>query len=131
MISKATGRPKWSPSTLQEVTDASIRKTFFSDPPPFKNPPLPLLEGLPVGSSSKGAYKSYPHAKYSLPNEIDVRTIVRGEFKSSDGKAMTKEEVVKMMVNTWNGKIGVKEKVGEVIDRMCTVGAANTLKWDK
>lgn len=130
LISKSTGRAKWSPSTLKEVSTDSIKNIFFSDPPPFKNPPLPLLEGLPVGSSSKAAYKAYPHAKYSLPSELEIRKVVRGEHKSSDGKAMTKKEVVDLMVRESNGKVGVREKVSEVVDRSCTVGIADTLKWD-
>lgn len=42
---------------------------------------------------------------------------------------MTKQEVIEQVARDSNEKVGVREKVSEVVDRMCTVNELGTLKW--
>lgn len=110
---------------MEEVSQTSIEKIFFSSSPPFTNPPLVNLPRLHQGT----AYKSYPHAKYSLPSELEIQEVVTGSAGVSGTYALTKDEVIKVLVRGRNGKLGVREKVEEVLNRRCTIGEENTLKW--
>ena len=125
LIDKTPELVKWTPATLEEVSQTSIESIFFSSTPPFDNPPLVNLPRLHPGN----AYKSYPHAKFSLPSELEIQDVVTGNASGSGKYALTKEEVVKVLTRGRNGKIGVREKVEEVLNRRSTVGEGNTLNW--
>lgn len=126
---KKTERAPWSPSTLAEVTDSSITKTFFANPPPFSNPPLSGLAFRHTQAKGSRPYKEYPHARFSLPSEANIRDVVTGEAKGSGQFAMKEDEIVKKIVKQWNGKVGVEQKVREVLKRRCQIGLGETLKW--
>ncbi|KAK4058829.1 3-hydroxyisobutyryl-CoA hydrolase [Microbotryomycetes sp. JL221] len=126
---KRDSRPPWSPATLEEVTDQHITKIFFSIPPPFSNPPLGHLQFRHEQQVGRGAYTQYPHAKFSLPSENDIRDVVTGEAKGSGKYALKVEEVVKAVVKRWNNKVGTEQKVREVLARRCHVEEGGTVKW--
>lgn len=111
------------------MTDAAISKTFFSNPPPFTNPPYSGLAFRHAQRKGARPYKAYPHARFSLPTEDNIRDVVTGEAKGSGQYAMKEDEIVKKLVKQWKGKVGVEEKVREVLKRRCTVGEGETLKW--
>ncbi|GAA5890979.1 hypothetical protein JCM5296_001249 [Sporobolomyces johnsonii] len=123
-------RPPWSPSTLPEVTDAHIQRTFFASPPPFTNPPVAQLD-LSRKDRVKALppYRTSPHARFALPSENRIAEVVRGEAKDSGDYAMTRREVVERFVHEFAGKVGVREKVEEVLDRRTVVGEQDTLRW--
>ncbi|KAL8291820.1 hypothetical protein RQP46_002078 [Phenoliferia psychrophenolica] len=118
--------PVWSPPTLSAVSDSSILSTFFSSPPPFSNPPLPPISFATPGGP---AYKAYPHARFSLPSEEEIRAFVVGEAKGSGDHALNRSDLIGKVAATRAGKVGVKEKVDEVIRRKCEVGQDGYLKW--
>lgn len=122
-------RAAWSPSTLAEVSDASITKNFFANPPPFSNPPLSGLPFRHVQAKGARPYKAYPHARYSLPTEDNIRDVVTGDAKGSGQYAMKEDEIVKKLLKQWQGKVGVEEKVREVLSRRTKAGEGETLKW--
>ncbi|GAA6026618.1 hypothetical protein JCM8202_004510 [Rhodotorula sphaerocarpa] len=123
-------RPAWKPSTLEEVTDEHVQNIFFSHPPPFKNPPVPQLDfSRKNRPGAFAAYKVSPHSKWALPSEREIEKIVKGEDSGSNEFAVTKQEVVDRLLQRWNGKIGVKHKVDEVLQRKAIVAEEQTLKW--
>ncbi|GAA5848149.1 hypothetical protein JCM8547_004423 [Rhodosporidiobolus lusitaniae] len=125
-------RPSWSPSTLSDVTPDSIHKLFFSSQPPFSNPPLPTLnfkKSRRARPLAFGPYKTSPHARFALPTEKDVEKIVKGEDAGSNDYAVTKEEVLERLTSRWQGKVGVKEKVEEVLRRKTVEDEGKTLRW--
>ncbi|GAA5978219.1 hypothetical protein JCM10908_004277 [Rhodotorula pacifica] len=123
-------RPAWKPATLEEVSDKHIQETFFAHPPPFKNPPLPKLDfSRKNRPGAYAAYKNSPHAKWALPSEREIEKIVKGEDAGSNGYAVTKQEVIDRLLHRTNGKVGVKEKVEEVLRRKTIVAEEQTLKW--
>lgn len=123
-------RPAWKPATLEEVSDKHIQQTFFAHPPPFKNPPVPQLDfSRKNRPGAYAAYKNSPHAKWTLPSEREIEKIVKGEDGGSDGYAVTKQEVIDRLLQRWNGKVGVKEKVEEVLRRKTIVADEQTLQW--
>ena len=128
-------RPSWSPATLKEVSDADIQRTFFSSPPPFSNPPVPNLRLAQLRKSRPGTplppYKKSPHAKWALPSERDVEKIVKGEDAGSDDYAVTRKEVVERLVRRSGGKVGVREKVEEVLKRKTVLADKRTRRGDR
>ncbi|POY76578.1 hypothetical protein BMF94_0167 [Rhodotorula taiwanensis] len=123
-------RPAWKPATLEEVSDKHIQETFFAHPPPFKNPPVPQLDfSRKNRPGAYAAYKISPHAKWALPSEREIEKIVKGEDAGSNEFAVTKQEVVDRLLQRWNGKVGVREKVDEVLRRKTIVAEEQTLKW--
>lgn len=123
-------RPEWQPATLADVSDDHIQQTFFAHPPPFRNPPLPKLNlSRMQRAQAYPTYRVSPHAKWLLPSERDVERVVKGEDAGSDEYAVTKQEVVDRLVARWRGKVGVAEKVEEVLSRKTVVAEQDTLKW--
>ncbi|KPV75729.1 uncharacterized protein RHOBADRAFT_13973, partial [Rhodotorula graminis WP1] len=126
-------RPSWSPATLKDVSDADIQRSFFASPPPFSNPPVPNLRLAQLRKSRPvtplAPYKQSPHAKWALPSERDVEKIVKGEDAGSDDYAVTRNEVVERLVRRSGGKVGVREKVEEVLKRKTVLADEQTIKW--
>ncbi|KAM0751626.1 ClpP/crotonase [Meredithblackwellia eburnea MCA 4105] len=128
LIDKSPGRAAWSPSTLAEVTDASIQSIFFSSPPPFTHPAVPTLT-YSNSASLRPPYKSYPHAKFSLPSEKEIRDFITGEAKGSGDHVLTRADLINRLTKARGHKGGLKEKVDEVIKRRCQVSDDGYLKW--
>jgi 3-hydroxyisobutyryl-CoA hydrolase len=101
LINRTKERPNWSPNTLEDVTEDQV-DAFFAKP---RGPPLGLLETGP-----RATYNEYPHQKLALPTEEEV-------LKIWDGGNKMAEEVVQHFVGESNGKVGVREKVEEVLER--------------
>ena len=125
LVTKSKGRAAWQPSTLQEVSLQTLRSTFFSNPPPFKTPALPKLSFAKTGVQP---YKAYPW-NFGLPTENEVRDVVTGDAKGAGDLAKTADEVVAWFVSRRKGKIGVQEKVREVLDRKTKEGEEGVLRW--
>ncbi|KAK3680253.1 3-hydroxyisobutyryl-CoA hydrolase [Recurvomyces mirabilis] len=106
LINKPKTKPNWSPATLDQVSDKAVAE-FFD--------PEPRLELLNTSESSR--YTDYPHAFIGLPREGEV-----GEFVRSAKAETTREEVVEAFVKARGGKQGVREKVGEILERKTEMG---------
>lgn len=105
--------PKWSIASLDEVSDAEVESFFDTS----SAAPLELLS---MGTGS--AYQDYPHAWIGLPREAEVERVVR------DGEVTSRKAVVQHFVNAKNGKMGVKEKVEEILTRR-TNETQSGLEW--
>lgn len=71
-----------------------------------------------------GDYHEYPYKDLGLPNEGEVR----GAF--AKGEARHLKELVRLLAKRRGGKIGVKEKVEDIVARNCSVGQDGTLVWN-
>jgi len=100
LIERKKTRPNWTPNTLEEVTDEEVARFFQRG-----KDVLPLLE-----SGAKAAYKEYPHKNLALPTEKEILDVWKG------GNVMS-EEIVQHFLKERGGKVGVREKVGEVLER--------------
>ncbi|KAF2851409.1 3-hydroxyisobutyryl-CoA hydrolase mitochondrial precursor [Plenodomus tracheiphilus IPT5] len=96
LIERKKERPNWSPNTLDEVKRREVDAFFV----PGKAGPLPLI--------SEADYKEYPHAWIGLPKENEI-------LREASGKKS--EDVVASLLEKYEGKQGVREKVAEVLDR--------------
>jgi 3-hydroxyisobutyryl-CoA hydrolase len=129
LIEKTFERPAWSPSTLQEVSDADIQRKFFSADSPYRalTPTLTIPEYLSTA-------KDKNPMKYALPTEKEIRSVVRGSHHSSGKTGIKMEELLAKFEDLRPGKHGLKEKVFEVAQRKCQIidnsdGNFQWLKW--
>jgi 3-hydroxyisobutyryl-CoA hydrolase len=96
LINRKKERPNWKPNTLNNVKRRDFDAFFASS----DEAPLQLL--------SQGDYKEYPHAWIGLPKEDEILR----EASGSKG-----EEVVVKLLEKYEGKQGVREKIAEVLER--------------
>jgi 3-hydroxyisobutyryl-CoA hydrolase len=97
LIERRKERPNWSPNTLEDVTKRDVDKFFAS---PENGAQLPLI--------SEVDYKEYPHAWIGLPKEAEI-------LREAGGKKA--EDVVANLLEKYEGKQGVREKIAEVLER--------------
>jgi len=124
MVDRTEKRPLWSPASLDDVS-AEIVANFFEP----KSPYLTLAPELTIPAELTSDTKVNPVKceNYALPSEKEI------------GSAITKawiqfEELLKMFTEQRPGKLGVKEKIYEVVQRRCEVtdsvdGNRVWLKW--
>ena len=111
LINKPPTIPKWNPATLEGVSDKDVNDIFT------------VAGAQMLKLAAEGNYSEYPFGKtIGLPRERDVEIMVK------DAPA-SKEDLVKKMVTARSGKVGVKEKVEEILDRMCTENGEGQLVW--
>jgi len=110
LIRKPKTTPQWKPASLEAVSDAQV-DSFFS--------PRPTLQLL-----SQNDYSDYPHAWIGLPREQEVQDFV-GE------KRVTVEQVVEHFERKTGGKMGVREKVSEILGRKCDVLEEGMMSWKR
>jgi 3-hydroxyisobutyryl-CoA hydrolase len=111
----------WSPKELSAVDATKIKQDYFDSPSPLR---LELLSGRD--------FKNYPHRKYMLPSEEDIKRIVTGEAPDVGNYALNRQQVIDHLLRERNGKQGLKQKVNEVLDRKTTEikkDQDQSLKW--
>ena len=119
LIKKPAAKPQWKPATLKEVLAEDVQK-FFTQPEGVEE--LRLIDPLP-GTKNENAYTDYPHADFALPKESDVQAVV--VEKGGEGR----KAVVNEVVRRWKNKLGVKEKVDDVLRRKTEDGGSGGLRW--
>ena len=109
LIHKPASTPVWQPESLAEITDDAVEPFF-------------RIEGEErLRLVGEGEYREYPQAM-GLPAEGEVERIVRAGEK-------VWEEIVEDFVERRRGKVGVREKVEEVLRRNCVRGEEGVLRW--
>ncbi|KAF9482807.1 3-hydroxyisobutyryl-CoA hydrolase [Pholiota conissans] len=128
LVEKTKERPQWEPSTFKEVNSAMVSR-FFDSTSPFlaDAPSLELPAEIATGTISNPL-------KYALPTEEEIGSVVMGSHASGGGLGVRLDEVVARFADLRPGKVGVKEKVIEVVQRRCEVtdnadGNRVWLKW--
>lgn len=116
LIQKPPTRPEWDPPTLDQIREDEVDQLF-------------RVEGEDrLYLSEKGAWKEYPF-HLALPTERDVERVVGVETERGSPAQKAKVRVVKAMIRDSRGKLGVKEKVEEILERCCVVGKKEELRW--
>ncbi|KAI0690588.1 3-hydroxyisobutyryl-coenzyme A hydrolase [Cytidiella melzeri] len=116
LFERIKGRPAWSPATLQEVNDADILGNFFQKFSPENStaPSIALSDDSHLEPSKTGS-----PMLFALPTEEEIRKLVVGSHNTSGGTSLTKDELVQKLDRARRGKMGVREKVLEVVSRRC------------
>ena len=129
LVDRSKDRPIWSPAYLDNVS-AKIVANFFEP----KSPYLTLAPELTIPAElTSGTTKLNP-AKYALPSEEEIGTVVIGTHASGGRVGIRFEELLERFAKLRPGKLGVKEKILEVVQRRCEVtdnadGNRVWLKW--
>ncbi|KAF9918909.1 hypothetical protein BX616_004418 [Lobosporangium transversale] len=119
LLIEKTLKPKWSPATVEDVDREQMLGVYFRNQAP-----------KPLSLSSTTTWSEYPYRRYGLPSENEIRKIVTGEAQGSGPLQLTVDEVVDVCVKKSGGKIGVREKVLEVLSRKVSKGPQGELKWN-
>jgi 3-hydroxyisobutyryl-CoA hydrolase len=98
LIERRKERPNWQPNTLEKVQQRHVAEFFLGAEDGSK---LPLI--------SEADYKEYPHAWIGLPKEREIQNLAG---------SMKREDVVASLLEKYEGKQGVREKVAEVLERI-------------
>ncbi|KAG7092895.1 hypothetical protein E1B28_009202 [Marasmius oreades] len=125
LVTRTKERPNWSPSTLEEITPEKV-DDFFNGKYITDKDRLEIPEPFASNTISKPS-------RFALPTEIEIRDVVTGSHVTSSGSGVTQDELVAKITDLYNGKMGVKEKVLEVIARKCetTDNADGNRVWMK
>lgn len=128
LVNKLKTRADWSPATLEDVKAQAIHDIFFSS----KAPPTTQVLPLSLTATKQKPYTQYPFRGYGLPSEEDVERVVTGEAKGSGSLSLTRDEVIETLQRRWKGKVGLRQKVEEILDRKTKEGGekeSRTLRW--
>nr|CAG8480222.1 11886_t:CDS:2 [Entrophospora candida] len=110
--------PKWNPSTINDINEEEIINFYFNSEKDCET--IEFLNEL--------SFEKHPHYKFSLPSEEEIRMVITGETPDAGSLSMSKSEVVDFFLKNRKSKIGVPEKVLEVLDRK-TSSLNGGLKW--
>ena len=118
LMSKPPRQAEWKPATLDEVSDKDVDRFFQVN----RKEQLQLLPAAP-GTGSVPDYTQYPYIRLGLglPNEDTIQSIARGgkgEGKKMVGKAEVIRKLREQYGKSMDGKQGLEEKVGDVLERM-------------
>lgn len=118
LINKPPTKPQWQPSKLEDVSTATVQE-FFTLPKGMKE--ITFVEAAPGALNHQ--YTDYPHAKFALPRESDIEAVVR-EYGQQGGS----KKVTEVLLRQWENKLGVEEKVKEVLARK-TISSNGNVTW--
>ncbi|KAG9099351.1 hypothetical protein FS749_001411 [Ceratobasidium sp. UAMH 11750] len=118
LVEKSKERPGWSPATLEETRPDVIKK-FFDDSAYVASAPR-----LELNRSASGDRL----LRYALPSEGVVQAAIQGSLPGSGSFALTPAELVASFEGKYGQKIGMRQKLEEIIDRRCKV-VDGYLEW--
>ncbi|KAL8714693.1 MAG: hypothetical protein Q9225_006541 [Loekoesia sp. 1 TL-2023] len=114
LIHKPPSKPSWQPPNLEGVSNEDIESYFRIEEGE---------EGLKLLTDGQD-YDRYPFEKdLGLPREEHVEEMVKS------GKPLGRSQLIDAMVEAKEGKIGVREKVEEVLGRRCGVDGEGRVVW--
>lgn len=113
LIRKPKTTPQWQPETLAKISDETVASFFNVS----GEKQLQLLREGP-----ETEYTKYPHGWIGLPTEDEVRNVVRQGGKDRSG-------IVDYFVQQKEGKLGVKEKISEILSRKTETDQNGQLRW--
>ncbi|KAK9474387.1 mitochondrial 37S ribosomal protein mS47 [Dipodascopsis tothii] len=113
VIDKPASTPQWDPASFDQITELDAYERFFKATDADAETLGEYWKGL---DALKTTYDQYPYNN-GLPTEAEVRAYVLGEDPDSSSFLMTKDEIVKYFVEEYRGKVGVKQKVADILDR--------------
>ncbi|KAK6533557.1 hypothetical protein TWF694_002495 [Orbilia ellipsospora] len=108
--------PKWSPPTFETTTNDQAL-AYFGIEEGAK--PLDLVK-IP----GEADYLHYPHGWIGLPSENAVKILL-----GSKGERKNVEQLKKLVIKQWDAKVGVEEKLEDVIARKIKVLENGMAEW--
>jgi 3-hydroxyisobutyryl-CoA hydrolase len=129
IVDKIETRPLWSPASLYNVS-AEVVANFFEP----KSPYLTLAPELTIPADLTSGTKVMNPKKYALPSEEDIGSVITGSQTYGRMFGIQIEELLGRFNEVQPEKLGVKEKIYEVVQRKCEMtdnadGNRVWLKW--
>ncbi|KAL1746273.1 ClpP/crotonase-like domain-containing protein [Schizophyllum fasciatum] len=125
LVHKAKEPTQWSPDTLPAVSPDILAR--FVDP----RSPFADTKGAALDVPKDAAQKPLPFPYlYALPVEDEIAALVRGAHRESGGTSVKRKEVVATFDRLRAHKMGVREKVEEVLARRCSEDKDGYLVWN-
>lgn len=127
LVKKNKETLSWSPGTLKEVTSGIVSRFFELE--------SPYLEGAPeLTISDEVSDRVSSSTRFALPSEREIGLVVMGQHSSGGEMSLRIDELLGRFGELRPGKMGVKEKILEVIERRCDLidnadGNRVWLKW--
>jgi len=127
LLERIKERPNWSPSSVQDVTKDLVDR-FFEPASPY----LASAAELAFPAELTSGTLANPF-KFTLPSEEEIGQVVMGLHTSGGGMGMRYDELVARFAALRPGKIGVLNKLREVVQRRCelTDNADGNMVWLK
>lgn len=122
LLQKPPIKPKWNPPTLETLTSLEVANFFAVE----GEERLPL-----IGENTR--WTEYPN-NLGLPREADVRAVVKEQHQLTEKnptslKTAKIREVQAVFRKRYGGKVGVAEKVQEIIERRCRSDFEQGIAW--
>ena len=105
---------KWNPASLEDVQQSTLDAVFE---------PEAGEERLKLIQTGVEDYKEYPY-NMGLPRAKEIEEAVRQGGKGA-------EPIIRDFLKRYNDRVGVREKVAEVLEGYCSVQDDDTLSWGK
>ncbi|KAG7448221.1 3-hydroxyisobutyryl-coenzyme A hydrolase isoform 1 [Guyanagaster necrorhizus] len=102
-----------STTTMEGVESGQVKKG--------KEDIVPDGQDRDIGSPPEFSAKPHAYHRYSLPTEKEIEDIIRGNDIDSPGTGYTIDEVVEKVFEHHDGKVGIREKVLEIVERKCKI----------
>lgn len=109
LISKPARTPEWKPATLQEVTP-DIVNGYISNRPDSVVQDIEFIH-------PENNFTKYPHT-FGLPSEQQIKDYVLGNDNPDREFKVSAQEVHEHFDNITRGKLGVHQKIDDIIVRM-------------
>lgn len=116
LIHKPPTKPKWDPARVDDVQDTVVDEYFRTE----GEERLALIDAA--------TYKEYP-VRMGLPTEWDVRRVVKRRMRTWLKPEKFRMSVAQEMSGNSRMKLGVKEKVEEILERKCVIDERGKLSW--
>lgn len=94
------------------MSEESVARNFFSSPSQY-------LDVMPEFNPPEGFGTPQNPMRYALPLQESIRLHVTQDTPDSGGLAVTRDQVLQHFEQETRSKGGVRDKVSEVLDRMC------------
>lgn len=123
LLTKPPSKPQWNPSTLEAVSTSDVDEFFLVQ----GDERLPL-----IGDDAR--WTEYP-TSFGLPVEADVKAVVNevhdgnSQKKKQHSKEADTGRVQAVFRKRYGGKVGVAEKVKDVLERKCGFSAEHGISW--
>lgn len=122
LVLKGARPPQWQPASLAEADETQIIRKYFES---ASSSSLTF-----EGSATKGDFMKYPHARFTLPTEEDVKEYLT---RSTISLRPTVDELLNHFMLTRDHKVGIKTQLISIIQRCCEVDYSNKneVLWNK
>nr|GAT43818.1 3-hydroxyisobutyryl-CoA hydrolase [Mycena chlorophos] len=136
LVAKSKTRPEWRPERLEDVSDEIVDRFFSPHSTYIVNAPIIREhEFLAPEDHVDRTASERKQMRFTLPSEDDIRDVITGADPDAGDMGYSLDDLLEYFHDKRAGKIGVAEKILEVVRRRTTLvdnadGNFVWLRWD-